>query len=696
MKNTLLIIPLLLLAVLPLQAQDITVCTYNLRYKNSGDTDAGNGWNTRRTYLINFVNFQQPDLLGVQEATYAQMTDMAGGLKGYDYVGVGRNDGAQSGEYSAIFYRKERMVLLDCGDFWLSDTPDKPSKGFPSKGGSTTYYRICSWGKFFDKGTGTVIYHFNTHLDLDETNRQQSYYLIRQRIDEIASRTAPVIISGDYNAVQTGDAYKLFYNSGFLYDSYVRAKQRFMTNGTCPGFNAGNYSTVSGELRRIDHIFVTRAFDIKHYGVLNPCYYSTTGTADYAERAYSDHSPVIVKLALRNPAGAELNTELPPMIDGVYQLSTSQELQAFSNIVNGLGGYEQNVKANAALTADIDMQDVTDWMPIGRSNAPFSGKFDGQGHSIRNFSLNSHRSYAGLFGRTSGATIAGFSIDGNITYGDGTGAGVVGWSEGGTIRDVHSSLAIAVTQVAHHIGGVVGSMRTGTKATACSFSGTITDTGGSNDCIGGIAGYTNENCSLEDCANYGDISFQNTEAYAGGIIGYVNNAAFSGVKNCLSTGQIRIASGTPTYSGAIGGRVRNFTASTFQNNYWLEGSAVAVSGENKVQGESAGASRMASGEICYKLNAERADTGWFQTLGDDQFPVLLDDHLRVLLRDGAYINDEATAVRSVPGREEDEASPYTQGSTTLNLAGQRIVNRNASDRKLPHGIYIIGGKKVVK
>ena len=153
MRKRLLHLIFVLLTIFAAQAQELTVCTYNLRYKNSGDTDAGNGWNTRRTYLINLVNFQQPDLLGVQEALNPQMTDMANGLKDYAYIGVGRNDGGTSGEYSAIFYRKETMVLLDNGDFWLSDTPYKPSKGFPSKGGGTSYYRICTWGKFFHRAS---------------------------------------------------------------------------------------------------------------------------------------------------------------------------------------------------------------------------------------------------------------------------------------------------------------------------------------------------------------------------------------------------------------------------------------------------------------------------------------------------------------------------------------------------------------
>ena len=126
------------------QAEDLCVATYNVRYKNTSDNTAGNGWDARKAYLIGLINFQQPDLLGVQEAMHVQMTDMANGLSGYAYIGVGRNDGATSGEYSAIFYRKERMMLVDWGSFWLSDTPNKPSKGFPSAGGRTTYYRICT------------------------------------------------------------------------------------------------------------------------------------------------------------------------------------------------------------------------------------------------------------------------------------------------------------------------------------------------------------------------------------------------------------------------------------------------------------------------------------------------------------------------------------------------------------------------
>ncbi|MBO4551235.1 MAG: endonuclease/exonuclease/phosphatase family protein, partial [Bacteroidaceae bacterium] len=574
MKQKLLQLIIVLLTVFAAQAQELSVCTYNLRYKNSDDTNKGNGWNTRRTYLINLVNFQQPDLLGVQEALKAQMDDMANGLKGYAYIGVGRNDGGTSGEYSAIFYRKDRMVLLDNGDFWLSDTPWKPSKGFPSKGGSTSYYRICSWGKFYDKLTGKVVYHFNTHLDLDETNRQQSFYLIKQKIQEIASTTAPVIVSGDYNAVQTGDAYKLFLNSGFLYDCYTKATtaQRFITNGTCPGFDANNYSTVSGELRRIDHIFISKAFDLKHYGVLNPCYYSTSGSATYYERAYSDHSPVFAKLAFKaSVPSTELNTTPPPTVDGVYQLSTPEELQAFAYIADGIAGFTRKASASAVLLNDIDMAGMTTWQPIGTNSNPYSGTFDGQGHTIKNIVVKTGKDFSGLFGKTSGATIKNFSIAGTITVSEGSGEhGVVGYAENTTITDVHSSLNITAGKAnvdTKHIGGIAGTMASNTTINRCSYSGTINDAG--TNTVGGIVGYADQtNNIISNAINYGSVKSKGSETNTGGILGYVNYKYFR-ISSCANVGSV---SGNATYAGQILGRQMKAMSTLPSNLYYLEGS----------------------------------------------------------------------------------------------------------------------------
>ena len=696
MRKGLLHLIFVLLVICAAHAQELSVCSYNIRYKNSGDTDAGNGWNTRRTYLINLVNFQQPDLLGVQEALSAQMSDMASGLKGYAYIGVGRNDGGTGGEYSAIFYRKESMVLLDNGDFWLSDTPYKPSKGFPSKGGSTSYYRICSWGKFFHKPTGTVIYHFNTHLDLDETNRQQSYYLIKQKIQEIASTTAPVIISGDYNAVQTGDAYKLFYNSGFLYDCYIRAKQKFITNGTCPGFNANNYSTVSGELRRIDHIFVTKAFNIDHYGVLNPCYYSTSGSADYAEKAYSDHSPVIVKLSIKNPEMRELSTTPPPVVNGIYQISTPEELQAFSYIVNGIAGYTQKTAAKAVLLNDIDMKGMTSWRPIGTNATPFTGTFDGQGHSIQNLVVKTNKSYSGLFGKALGATTKNFNVSGTLTVAEGSSEhGTVGYASNTTITDVHSTLNITTNKAngdTKHIGGIAGTMASNSKINRCSYSGTLSDAG--TNTVGGIVGYADQSTNnISNAINYGKVQSKGTETNTGGILGYVNYANFK-ISSCVNVGSV---SGKEAYAGQIIGRQIKAMTTPPANLYYLDGEALTAFGSDTEAVSATGATavnaeQLASGEVCYKLNGDQTEINWYQTLPSsdttveaDPYPVLFDTSLRVWFNKGLYTNEKPTGIKTTDNGQR------TTDNEVYDLSGRKMVNG-----QLPKGIYIQNGKKLIR
>ena len=606
-------------------AQELSVMSYNVRYSNTSDTNAGNGWATRKTYLINLVNFQQPDLLGVQEATKGQMTDLDGGLKAYGRIGVGRNDGKDNGEHSAIFYKKERLLLMDHGDFWLSDTPDKPSKGFSSKGGSTTYYRICTWGKFVDKVTGSYIYHFNTHMDLDEINRQQSYYLIKKKIQEIAGAlNVPVIISGDYNAVQTGETYQLFYNSGFLYDSFHRAKQKFITNGTCPGFNAGNYSTVSGELRRIDHIFVTKNFDITHYGVLNPCYYSTTGTADYYERAYSDHSPVVAKLSLRVPDMADIDTMEPPIVNGVYQISTARELKAFGSIVNGLSIVEQNKAAKAVLLNDIDMAEIANWNPIGTTGSPFAGTFNGQGHTIQNLQVNTNQSYSGLFGMTSGATIRDFSLNGTITVADGSGEhGIVGYASGTTIREVHSALNITIDNAnadTKHVGGVVGSLFNASTITRCSFNGVISDAG--TNTIGGIVGYADQSANnISYCLNYGTVQSAGSSTNLGGILGYVNHDGIK-ISYCANVGNV---SGNQEYAGQIIGRQVKAMTTLPSSIYYIDGEQLAAFGTGSDESITTAATALtlndvARGELTALLNKGKSTSNliFYQNINEGE------------------------------------------------------------------------------
>ena len=124
-------------------AQEMLVGSYNIRYKNRNDSLNGNVWTKRCQVICDQVNFMNPIVFGTQEVLDNQLNDLLNGLDGYDYIGVGRDDGDKAGEYEAIFYKKDKLKLLDSGNFWLSETPEKPGLGWDA-----ACIRICTWGKF--------------------------------------------------------------------------------------------------------------------------------------------------------------------------------------------------------------------------------------------------------------------------------------------------------------------------------------------------------------------------------------------------------------------------------------------------------------------------------------------------------------------------------------------------------------------
>jgi endonuclease/exonuclease/phosphatase family metal-dependent hydrolase len=109
-------------------SQDLKVMSFNIRLQVESDKD--NAWTQRKQDAIDLLSYYHPDYFGVQEALPEQMKDIKNGLKNYEYVGVGRDDGKEKGEFSAIFYDTNRLQVLNSGTFWLSETPEKPSKGW--------------------------------------------------------------------------------------------------------------------------------------------------------------------------------------------------------------------------------------------------------------------------------------------------------------------------------------------------------------------------------------------------------------------------------------------------------------------------------------------------------------------------------------------------------------------------------------
>ncbi len=314
----LLLFALIIVASFQLSAQQMLVGSYNIRYKNANDSINGEVWTKRCQVICDQLNFMSPVVFGTQEVLWSQLRDMKNALDGYDFIGIGRDDGKRGGEHEAIFYKKDKLQLLDHGDFWLSETPDKPGLGWDA-----VCIRMCTWGKFATKETeqryglfnrrkarkGKVFYFFNLHMDhVGVVARREAAKLVVAKVHEIA-QGAPVFVTGDFNVDQNDEIYTIFTKSGLLKDSYETARIRFAENGTFNAFKT-NYFTTS----RIDHVFVSPSTKVEAYGVLTNSYWTPDDDPDdnlkasdapqqisfdtYIRHNPSDHYPVFVKVKL--------------------------------------------------------------------------------------------------------------------------------------------------------------------------------------------------------------------------------------------------------------------------------------------------------------------------------------------------------------------------------------------------------------
>ncbi|WP_051293018.1 endonuclease/exonuclease/phosphatase family protein [Olivibacter sitiensis] len=271
---------LLLLSIMNLvgYAQGLRVASFNLRYANT--TDTGNLWKDRALPVSELIRFHDFDVFGTQEALKNQLDDISAYLPTYDRYGLGRDDGKSAGEHSAIFFKKERFSLLDKGDFWLSETPEKPGLGWDA----TCCNRICSWVKLEDKLTKKQFYFFNVHYDHQGViARQESSKLILQKVKEIAKGN-PTLLTGDFNGSEETAWYQAIAQSGLLFDTQKLAKHPYKPNASFNGF--GNARSLASD-DIIDHVFVTKDFQVTKWGVLTDTYHG---------KFPSDHFPVMADL----------------------------------------------------------------------------------------------------------------------------------------------------------------------------------------------------------------------------------------------------------------------------------------------------------------------------------------------------------------------------------------------------------------
>lgn len=274
--------------VTSLSAQSVKVMTYNLRLDTPDD--GVNQWPRRTDKVVALITKYNPDIIGVQEALHHQLQDLLRLLPEYSYCGVGRDDGKEKGEYSAILFRNSRFGLLDSKTHWLSETTDIPG----SKSWDAAITRVFTTARFFDRETKKEFVMVNTHFDhIGKTARLMSSTIIKSylagmeggaNLDNTGSRIEiPMIVSGDFNSEPTEESYKMMVNeeiSLVLYDSRPASS----TAGTFCGFKVGGMPC-----KTIDFIFHTKQWVARNYQVI------TDNDGTYYP---SDHLPVLVEFDL--------------------------------------------------------------------------------------------------------------------------------------------------------------------------------------------------------------------------------------------------------------------------------------------------------------------------------------------------------------------------------------------------------------
>ncbi len=265
-------VALMLIAISGL-TQKITVATYNLRFDNP--RDSGNLWKDRAQPSVDLIRFHQIDVFGIQEGLINQLEDLSKGLPEFERYGKGRDDGGTKGEHAAVFYNKKKFERLRAGDFWFSETPNIPGKGWDA----TCCNRIASWVQLREKKSGKTFYFFSAHFDHQgKTAQLESARLLLQKIKEIAG-DQPVIAVGDFNVGRDSEPYKVLAASTLLRDAYHDVQYPYQLNGSFNDFGRDFATSMV-----IDHIFLSAALKATRWGLL---------TDTYRGKYPSDHFPVL-------------------------------------------------------------------------------------------------------------------------------------------------------------------------------------------------------------------------------------------------------------------------------------------------------------------------------------------------------------------------------------------------------------------
>jgi endonuclease/exonuclease/phosphatase family metal-dependent hydrolase len=276
----------------------IRILTHNIRYATRAPFKGEETWSIRAPRLLNELRhhtlYNSESFICLQEVLHGQLRDILSGLngngtgasRGWDYYGVGREDGEKGGEYSPILYRRDVWRLLEGETIWLSETPKVPSKGWDAA--ST---RILTITVFEHKKTERKVVALNTHLDdQGSESRLESAKIIAQQVEKL--KPLPVFLAGDFNSEPGQEAYSwLTQSNSPVYDlrDDVPQADRYGHENTYTGFG------YEGEPeKRIDFLFLGKGsdWDVKGYSVLE---------SRFEDGVYnSDHRAVVGDVVLKS------------------------------------------------------------------------------------------------------------------------------------------------------------------------------------------------------------------------------------------------------------------------------------------------------------------------------------------------------------------------------------------------------------
>jgi len=260
--------------------EGLMVMSSNVRFysarNKADDPDTGErDWEVRKEGYFQMLNTMLPDVMGVQEAEFKQIKDIVENCPEYAYVGVGRNDGVESGESTAIFYNKSMVEIEDWGTVWLSPTPGTAGSCFPEM--TDRQSRTATWGVLKEKETGKKFFYLNSHNSLYSASQPKEIQVILATVEEKCPDGLPIVLSADWNMEENDPMMQP------VHDLYESARQTADLTDNSLTYHWWGDKNVISKNQHLDHIFYTGFAGCSLFRTLN---------MQWKGMWISDHHPV--------------------------------------------------------------------------------------------------------------------------------------------------------------------------------------------------------------------------------------------------------------------------------------------------------------------------------------------------------------------------------------------------------------------